>query len=379
MARTVVRGKTTRTTPEPASNAELQAVIRQINKKHGEGLVFKGSEASQPIRLPTGVFALDLALCGGIPNRGVTMFHGRRSSGKTTTALKTIATTQRLYPAGVCVLIDQEHTFEPVWAQKLGVDLDRLIVVQPETGEQAVDFIDGMLNTPGVVLVVLDSVAALVPMKELDASAEDAHVGIHAKLVTHLMRKVTAAFALARQTNRVMAFLCINQERSGIGKWAPPGQEAINLPGGKALDHYTMVQAKFKNKENLTKDAQGFETLDYNEHAFQIDKNKMNAGLRKGEFQLMRRASDEFDLQEGDIDDAGTMLAYSKKMGIYTGGGQSWTLEMPDLELKFRSADEGINHLYANPEHYWMLRNHLIALHSVKMGMPQSFIDRFYV
>lgn len=377
MARVKVRGSDGRTTP-PAAGAQLLAMIRQIDKAHGEGLVFRGRQAKQPIRLPTGIFALDLALCGGIPNRGVTMFHGRRSSGKTTSALKTIATTQRLNPDKTCILIDQEHTFEPVWAEKLGVDLDRLIVVQPETGEQAVDFIDGFMQTDDVILVVLDSVAALVPMKELDNSAEDAHVGIHAKLVTHLMRKVTGAFAKARQSDRIISFLCLNQERSGIGKWAPPGQEAINLPGGKALDHYTMVQAKFKNKENISKDEQGFETLDFNEHAFQIDKNKMNAGIRKGEFQLMRRASDEMPLLEGDIDDANTMLAYGKKMGIYTGGGQSWTLELPDKELKFKSADEGCQHLYSNFEDYWAVRNHLIALHSAKLGMPQYFLDQFY-
>lgn len=377
MARVKVRGSDGRTAP-PATGAALQAMIRQINKAHGDGLVFHGRQVIQPIRLPTGIFALDLALCGGIPNRGITMFHGRRSSGKTTTALKTIATTQRLNPDKTCILVDQEHTFESVWAEKLGVDLDRLIVVQPETGEQAVDFIDGFMQTDDVILVVLDSIAALVPMKELDASAEDAFVGIHSKLVTNLMRKVTGAFAKARQSDRVLAFLCMNQERAGIGKWAPSGQEAINLPGGKALDHYTMVQAKFKNKENISKDEQGFETLDFNEHAFQIDKNKVNAGIRKGEFQLMRRASDEMPLSEGDIDDAGTMLAYGKKMGIYTGGGQAWTLELPDRELKFKSSDDGCLHLYSNPDDYWEVRNHLIALHCAKLGMPQYFLDRFY-
>lgn len=378
MARPKVRGKDNREAPVVTGN-ELNAIIKEIDKQHGAGLVFRGSAATQPIRMPTGVFALDLALCGGLPVRGVSMFHGRRSSGKTTTALKTIAMAQRLHPEKDCVLIDQEHTFEPVWAEKLGVDLERLIVVQPETGEQAVDFIDGFLQTPSVSLVVLDSIASLVPMKELDASSEDAHVGIHAKLVTHLMRKVTGAFAKARQTGRIMAFLCINQERAGIGKWAPPGQEAINLPGGKALDHYTMVQVKFKNKEKISRDHQGFETLEYNEHAFQIDKNKMNAGIRTGEYQLMRRPSDSGPLLEGDIDDAGTMLAYGKKMGIYTGAGSSWTLELPDKEMKFKSVDEAIDHLYETFDDYWSLRNHLIALHSAKLGMPQYFLDRFYV
>lgn len=377
MARTKTRGLPVRTA-EPKQGAELAAMIRQIDKAHGEGLVFRARAIHQPLRIPTGIFSLDLATCGGIPVRCVTMFHGRRSSGKTTSALKTIAAAQRLYPEGDIVFIDQEHSFDSVWASKLGVDLDRLIVVQPETGEQAVDFIDGFLHTSSVVLVVLDSVAALVPMKELKASAEDAHVGIHAKLVTHLMRKVTNAFAVARRDDRPVTFLCINQQRSKIGGFSPDG-DPINLPGGKALDHYTMLQVKFKNKEKFAKDDQGFDMLDINEHAFSIDKNKINAGIRTGEFQLQRQASSLYPLNEGDIDDAGTMLAYGKKMGIYTGGGQSWTLDLPDKEMKFKSGDEACNHLYDNFEDYWALRNHLIALHSAKLGMPQDFLDRFYV
>lgn len=375
MARTRVRG--VEAPAAPKQGAELLSMIRQINKAHGEGLVLRGNQIHQPIRFPTGVFSLDLATCGGIPNRSVTMFHGRRSSGKTTTALKTIATTQRLNPGCDVVFVDQEHSFDSVWAAKLGCDLDRLLVIQPETGEQAVDFIDGFIHTDSVRLIVLDSVAALVPMRELKAGAEDAHVGIHAKLVTHLMRKVTNGFAMARRADRDVAFLCINQQRSKIGGFSPDG-DPINLPGGKALDHYTMLQVKFKNKEKFSKDEQGFDMLDVNEHAFSIDKNKVNAGIRAGEFQLQRRASDVYPLVEGDIDDAGTMLAYGKKMGIYTGGGQSWTLELPDKELKFKSGDAACTHLYEEYEDYWALRNHLIAMHSAKLGMPQSFLDRFY-
>lgn len=378
MARTVIRGKPTGKPVERKMGAELMQTIKEIDKAYGGGLVLKGRGVQQPMRIPTGIFAVDLATCGGIPVRGISMFHGRRSSGKTTSALKTIAQAQRLWPELDHVFVDAEHSFESVWAAKLGVDLDRLILVQPETGEQGVNIMDALMQTPGVGLMVLDSIAALIPMKELDAAAEDAHVGIHAKLVTTLMRRITAAFSKARQTGRMMAFLCINQERAGIGKWAPPGQEAINLPGGKALDHYTMLQVKFKNKENISKDHQGIETLEYNEHAFQIDKNKMNAGLRKGEFQLMRRDNDEKGLREGDLDDCGTMIAYAKKVGIYTGGGQSWTLDLNGVPIKFRSADEACQHFQNEHDDFWALRNHLIALHAEKMGMPADFIQRFY-
>lgn len=378
MPRRVVRGVAQGTPAAPQHGAALLATLKEINKAWGDGLVMQANAIQQPVRIPTGIFALDLATCGGIPVRGISMFHGRRSSGKTTSALKTLAMAQKLWPDKTHIFVDAEHALETVWAEKLGVDVDRLLVVKPETGEQAVDMIDALLQTPDVGLMVLDCIAALIPMKELDNSAEDAHVGIHAKLVTTLMRRVTAAFSKARQTGRMMAFLCINQERAGIGKWAPPGQEAINLPGGKALDHYTMLQVKFKNKENISKDHQGIETLEFNEHAFQIDKNKMNAGLRKGEFQLMRRPNPEKNLFEGDLDDCGTMIAYAKKVGIYTGGGSSWTLDLNGRPLKFKSADDACQHFQEDFDEFWDLRNHLIALHAAKLGMPASFVQRFY-
>lgn len=192
------------------------------------------------------------------------------------------------------------------------------------------------------------------------------------------MRKINAGIANAAKQGRDITFLYTNQDRAGIGKWAPAGQEAISNPGGKALEHYSVLQVKFKNKETLKKDEEGIEMLDVNEHAFTIDKNKFNAGIRKGEFQLQRVANEEYGLDEGDIDDAASMLAFGKKMGIYTGAGRSWTLDMPDFNETKGSADEWIKFLYEEREYHQQLRNHLIALHAVKLGMPQYLIDNIY-
>ena len=355
----------------------LDKLAAEINKQFGNSLKM-GSEHRQPVRIPTGIFTLDMALCGGVFVRCINGFFGRRSSGKTTTMLKTIASAQRMYPDGIVAYIDAELTFDPVWAEKLGVDTDRLLVAQPTSGEEAVDVAQAFMEHPAICMVCLDSIAALVPMKEVEAAAEDAHVGIHAKLVTRLVRKINAGIANAAKQGRDITFLYTNQDRAGIGKWAPAGQEAISNPGGKALEHYSVLQVKFKNKETLKKDEEGIEMLDVNEHAFTIDKNKFNAGIRKGEFQLQRVANEEYGLDEGDIDDAASMLAFGKKMGIYTGAGRSWTLDMPDFNETKGSADEWIKFLYEEREYHQQLRNHLIALHAVKLGMPQYLIDNIY-
>ena len=332
----------------------------------------------QPIRLPTGIFTLDLALCGGLFMNCINEFLGARSSGKTTALLKAIASAQRQYPNLTPALVDAEHTFDPVWAAKLGVDLEHLIVVQPSTGEEAVDQVQGLMSHAGISMVAMDSVAALVPMKEVEAATEDMHVGIHAKLVTRLVRKANTAISEASKAGRPMMLLVTNQQRAGIGKWAPPGQEAISNPGGKALEHYTALQVKFKNKENLKKDDEGFDMLEVNEHAFSVDKNKFNAGMRKGEYLLRRSADDDLGLSEGDIDDAESMLGFAKKMGIYTGGGSSWTLELPEFSDTMRGRDAWVEYLYSNRDVHQQLRNHLIALHAVKLGMPQYFVDAIY-
>lgn len=362
----------------PSSRMDLSDIVKAIEKQHGSGTVMMAREKTQPLRIPTGIFALDLALMGGIFGNTINEFLGPKHSGKTTACLKTLAQAQRMFPNQTPAFIDVEHTFDEVWAAKLGVDLDHLLLVQPTTGEEAVDQCQGLMAHPGISLVVLDSIAALTPMKEVDESAEAAHVGIHAKLVTRLVRKANVAISAASKEGRNIALLVTNQQRAGIGKWAPPGQEAISNPGGKALEHYTSLQVKFKNKEGLKKDDDGIDMLDVNEHAFSVDKNKFNAGIRKGEFLLMRGALPELGLSEGDIDDVQTMIAFAKKLGIYRGAGRAWTLELPEWEETKGSADEWTQYLYTNRDVHQAMRNHLIATHAMKCGMPQYFINRVY-
>jgi len=362
---------------EVSDKREIDTVSKEIRKRFGDNTLRLASENKQPWRMPSGIFMFDLATLGGIPHNRWTMFHGPRSSGKTTAAEKVIAGAQASLPDQQVVFLDVEGTRDSEWGEKLGVDNSKLLLVQPDTGEQAVDIADALVRTREVSLIVIDSMAALAPMKEIAGSAEDAHVGLQARMVSAMTRKVNAALIAERKRGHYVSVLCINQQRVKIGGWSPTG-EPISLPGGKSLEFVTTLQCRFKNKENMSKDAEGLDTLEFNEHAFTLDKNKMNGGIRAGEYQLMRRDSSEYNLFEGDIDDAATMLAHAKKIGVFTGGGKAWTVDVPGFRRTFGNTNEVITYLYEARTDFWRLRNHLIADHAVRLKMPQYFIDHFY-
>lgn len=356
--------------------SEIRAVLDTIRKNHGENTVVTGSSIRQPWRIPTGIFTLDYALMGGIPHNRMTMFHGAKHSGKTTALLKAIRGAQVSLPDQVPVLVDIEGTYDGAWAAKQGVDIDQLYVVQPDTGEQAVDMVVGLAAARETSLIAIDSVAALLPMKEEEGSAEDESIpGLQAKLITKMLRKLNGALIRERKRGHMLTVVFVNQQRAKIGGWSPTG-EALGLPGGKALGFFTSVEVRFKNKENLKKDDDGFDTLAFNEHSFVIEKNKLNGGMRSGEYRMLRRDDAETGLSEGDVDDAPTMLAFAKRLGWYTGGGRGgYTLEFADYSQTFPNAAAAATHLYENRDGYDLLRAHLIADNARRMNMPQDFID----
>ena len=373
----VVRGEDGKAVAAPPR--EITQVLAAIRKNAGENTVVRANSVFQPPRLSTGIFTLDMALCGGLPRGKIADFSGPKHSGKSSTLLKVIAQFQQRFPDEEVVFVDAEHTYDPVWAAVHGVNNDRLLIVKPDTAEQAVDLIDALIRTYEVGLIGLDSIAAMVPIKVQETSAEDNDTpGLHAKLVTKLVAKVNSALLHESKRQHYPTMVCTNQWRAGIGKWAPPGQEALTSPGGKAYEHYVATRTIFKNHEKIDKDDQGFDMLAYNEHSFKIDKNKFNAGIRAGEFQMMRRDHESWELHTGEIDDAAIMLTTAKRMGIYSGGGRAWKLELPDFEQTFGNADEAIEFLYANRDTKQLMRNHLIALHAEKLGMPDYFIKSIY-
>lgn len=359
----------------PAAN-ELAQVMTQMRKRYGDNVMALAREVVQPWRIPTGVFLFDFATLGGVPYNRISHVIGQRSAGKSTMADFVIAGAQNMFPDQVAAKLDIEGTQDSVWSAKLGVDLDRLHVIQPETGEAAVDVADALVHTKEVSIVVIDSIAALVPMKEIEDSAEDAQVGLQARLVGKMIRKVTAGLIKERQRGHYVTVLLVNQYRTKIGGWSPTG-EPLSIPGGKALEFAATLQWVIKNKEQSGKDAYDVEVITRNEHVFQINKNKMNAGLRSGEFTLIRTPDAELGLSEGSVDDAETMLTYAKKFGAYTGAGSKWRLRFWDDDMEFKGVREAVAALYGDIELKWRLRQYLIHEHASHLNMPEEFLARF--
>lgn len=354
---------------------EIRKVIDNIRKVHGDRSVTQGSDIRQPFRIRTNIFLFDYCTLGGIPHNRMTMAHGPKHSGKTTLILRAIAGAQASMPGQKAVLVDAEGTYDAVWAEKQGVDNDALIVVHPDTGEQAVDMAVALIHARETSLLALDSIAALLPQKEEEASAEDSLVGQQSRLITSMLRKMNGALIKERKRDHFVSVMFANQQRTKIGGWSPTG-DPLSLPGGKALGFFTSLEVRIKNKETVSKDDYGNETLSYNEHAFTIEKNKMNAGLRSGEFRLARRDDEALGISEGSVEDASTMLAFAKKFGWYEGDGRRGvTLAFDDYSAEFENPDAAIKALYADTELFEHLRIQLIVQNALQQKMPEDFIQ----
>lgn len=316
---------------------------------------------------------MDLALLGGIPHNRQSMIVGERHSGKSTTSCLLIASAQHYYPDQLVVLIDLEGTFDKVWAAMLGVDLDRLLIVQADTGEMAVDLAEAIVCTKETSLVVIDSLAALTPFAEVEAEAKDALVGTQARLIGRMVRKLTTALIRERKRGHLVTMLYLNQFRSKIGGFAGFG-EPRSIPGGKALEFATSVQLIIKNKEHAGKDGSDVDVMDYNEHSYTITKNKLNNGPRTGEFKMVRVPMPTHSLEIGDIDESRTLISYAKKFGLYTGAGKNQLLQFDDVKLKFANQDKAYQALNEDDDLSWGLRCRLIKQQAVNLGMPEEFV-----
>jgi len=354
---------------------ELVKTLAAIRKNYGNRTAVNGTDVHQPFRIRTGVFTFDYATLGGIPHNRMTMVHGPKHSGKTTMMLRAIAGAQMTMPGQKAALIDVEGTYDKTWSAKQDVNNDDLVLIHPDTGEQAVDIAVALIHAKETSLLAIDSLAALLPMKEEEASAEDSLVGQQSRLITSMLRKMSAALITERKRDHFVSIIFSNQQRSKIGGWSPSG-EPLSLPGGKALGFFTSLEARIKNKETIKADEYGIETLSFNEHAFTIEKNKMNAGMRSGEFRLVRRDDPSIGLQEGNVDDAPTMLAFAAKYGWYEGDARRGiSLAFPDFEQRFDSAAHAARFLYENKEVYESLRIQLIVQNALQQKMPEEFIQ----
>jgi recombination protein RecA len=287
----------------------LESALAQIDRQFGKGSVMRlGSDERAPVEVvPTGSIALDVALgIGGLPRGRIIEIYGPESSGKTTLTLHAIANVQRA--GGIAAFIDAEHALDPDYAQKLGVDIDALLVSQPDTGEQALEIADMLVRSGAIDLVVIDSVAALVPKAEIEGEMGDSHVGLQARLMSQALRKLTGGL---NQTNTTMIF--INQLREKIGVFFGSPETTA---GGKALKFYASVRLDIRRIETLKDgtDAVG------NRTRVKVVKNKMAPPFKQAEFDILYGVGIS---REGSLIDFGVEHAIVKKSGAwYTYDGE---------------------------------------------------------
>jgi len=255
----------------------LDRAIAQIEKQYGAGSIMKMDDSSRCRieGISTGALSLDLALGGsGVPRGRVIEFYGPESSGKTTLALHAIANAQKA--GGVAAFIDAEHALDPTWARKLGVDISSLLISQPDTGEQALDIAEMLIKSNAVDIIVIDSVAALVPVAELQGEMGQSHVGLQARLMSQALRKLTGAISKSKT-----CLIFINQIRMKIGVMFGNPE---TTPGGNALKFYASVRVDIRRVETL-KNSKG-EAIGNRVRA-RVVKNKLAAPFKAAEFDIL--------------------------------------------------------------------------------------------
>ena len=316
----------------------LDAAIAQIEKQYGKGSVMKLGDNSANMNVetvPTGSLSLDIALgLGGLPKGRIIEVYGPESSGKTTVALHCVAEVQKR--GGIAGFIDAEHALDPVYARNIGVDIDNLYISQPDCGEQALEITETMVRSGAVDIVVVDSVAALVPKAEIDGDMGDSHVGLQARLMSQALRKLTAVIS---KSNCIVIF--INQLREKVGVMFGNPETTT---GGRALKFYTSVRLDVRRTESLK---QGGEIVG-NHVRVKVVKNKIAPPFREAEFDIMfgqgiSREGDVLDLavNAGIVNKSGAWYAYEgDKIGQGRENAKTYIHENPAffdmLEAKVR-------------------------------------------
>lgn len=327
----------------------LDLAMRQIEKDFGKGSIMKLGEASSKMNIeviPTGALSLDIALgVGGIPRGRVIEIYGPESSGKTTVALHMIAEAQKL--GGYAAFIDAEHALDPEYARRLGVDVDNLLISQPDNGEQALEIADALVRSGAIDIIVIDSVAALVPRAEIEGEMGDSHVGLQARLMSQALRKLTGLIAKSK-----CATVFINQIREKVGVMFGNPETTT---GGRALKFYATVRMDVRRVETLKNgnDMIGSRTR------VKIVKNKVAPPFKQAEFDIMYG---EGISHEGCIVDLGVELELITKSGAWYSYG--------DVRLG-QGKEKAKEYLKDNPELLQEIENKIRAM-TIKQALPEG-------
>ncbi len=325
---------------ENAKKEALEAALGQIEKQFGKGAVMRLGDNTRNINIeaiPTGSLSLDIALgLGGVPKGRIIEIYGPESSGKTTVALHMVAEAQKR--GGIAGFIDAEHALDPVYARNIGVNIDELYISQPDNGEQALEITETMVRSGAVDIIIVDSVAALVPKSEIEGEMGDIHVGLQARMMSQACRKLTSAIS---RTNCIVVF--INQLRDKVGVFYGPSETTT---GGRALKFYASVRLDVRRTEQIKA---GGEAVG-NHVKVKIVKNKVAPPFKEAEFDIMygkgiSREGDILDLavKQGVVSKSGAWFAYNgDKIGQGRENVKNYLIEHPEvcaeIEEKVREA-----------------------------------------
>ncbi len=329
----------------------LESALSQIEKAYGKGSVMKlGDNMHLNVEtVPSGSLGLDLALgVGGVPKGRVVEVYGPESGGKTTVALHMVAEVQKR--GGIAGFIDAEHALDPVYAKKIGVDIDNLYISQPDTGEQALEITETMVRSGAVDIVIVDSVAALVPKAEIEGEMGDSHVGLQARLMSQALRKLTAIIG---KTNCTVIF--INQLREKVGVMFGNPETTT---GGRALKYYSSIRLEVRRGEQIKKDGEAIG----NRTKIKVVKNKVAPPFRTAEVDIIygegiSREGDILDLAvaENIVNKSGAWYAYNgDKIGQGRENAKLFLKEHPDL---MEEVEQKVREKYAQKEGVDQLEN----------------------
>ena len=332
--------------------AAIETVMNQIEKQYGKGSIVKlGSNKTLDIEsIPIGSLALDIALgIGGVPKGRIIEIDGPESSGKTTISLSIIAEAQKL--GGAAAFVDAEHALDPTYAKKLGVNTDELIVSQPDTGEQALEIVEALVRSNAIDVLVVDSVAALVPRAEIEGEMGDSHIGLQARLMSQALRKLTAAI---NKSNCIVIF--INQLREKIGiMFGNPETTA----GGRALKFYASVRLDIRKIDTI----KNGDTFLGNRARVKVIKNKVASPFKQAEFDIMYN---EGISKEGNLVDIGVNEEIVQKSGAW--------FAYNDIRLG-QGRENAKIYLKENPEIALEIENKIRAKHDLPLCNEQIYKD----